>query len=278
MPWFRGDCHIHSILSHGGELTPAQLTVAAHAAGLDFLAVTEHNTPMAYADWAAEDIMVIPGMEVTTPRGHWLEIGSGGLRVAAHPYAPYPSGRFEYPLAEFDAVEVWNGPWQGDQPWNADNEAALAEWAAGLQNGRRQPAIGNSDTHLAGQTGVAQTIVRASELSPAAIAAGLRAGHSWLAESAGVQLSLTASAGGRRVGIGDRLVTDGEPATIGLEVDGVPSGGVSLHTDQGIEHRAALPECGSAVFAWLTAAAFVRVEVRHPGGRMAALTNPVFLN
>jgi hypothetical protein len=27
-------------------------------------------------------------------------------------------------------VEVWNGRWTSDRPWNADNEAAVAEWAA----------------------------------------------------------------------------------------------------------------------------------------------------
>ena len=42
--WYRGDCHVHSVRSHGGELTPGQLAAAARASGLDFIAVTEHNT------------------------------------------------------------------------------------------------------------------------------------------------------------------------------------------------------------------------------------------
>ena len=41
--WYRGDCHVHSVCSNGGELTPAQLVAGARAAGLDFLATTEHN-------------------------------------------------------------------------------------------------------------------------------------------------------------------------------------------------------------------------------------------
>lgn len=41
--WYRGDCHIHSVHSDG-ELTPQQLAVGARAAGLDFIATTDHNT------------------------------------------------------------------------------------------------------------------------------------------------------------------------------------------------------------------------------------------
>ncbi len=41
---------------------------------------------------------------------------SGGLCVAAHPHAPYPSGLLGYPLEQFDAVEVWNGLWALTSP------------------------------------------------------------------------------------------------------------------------------------------------------------------
>ncbi|MFY1698577.1 PHP-associated domain-containing protein [Solwaraspora sp. WMMA2101] len=164
--WYRGNCHLHSVRSTGGELTPAQLTAAARAAGLDFVAVTEHNTTDGYADWVDH---------------------AGGLCVVAHPYAPYPSGTFEYPYQGFDAVEVWNGQWASDLPWNADNEAALADWtaslAADLHRGGWRPAIGNSDTHLAGQIGIPHTVVRAGERTVEALLAGIAAGHSWIAGS-----------------------------------------------------------------------------------------------
>lgn len=90
----------------------------------------------------------------------------GGLCVAAHPYAPYQSGTFMYPYQGFDLVEVWNGPWTSDVPWQADNEAALAWWGRGLTAGvghkRRRPVIGNSDTHLEGQIGIPHTVVLAA--------------------------------------------------------------------------------------------------------------------
>lgn len=73
--WYRGDCHVHSTYSDG-ELTPPQLAAAARAAGLDFLATTDHNTVDTHDAWSSEDgadLLVILGEEVTTRAGHWLE-------------------------------------------------------------------------------------------------------------------------------------------------------------------------------------------------------------
>ncbi len=311
--WYRGDCHVHSVHSDG-KLTPEQLAAGARAAGLDFIATTEHNTADAHGAWrahAGDDLLVILGEEVTTQTGHWLALGIqpgqvvdwryrvrddmvdrhvdqvhqvGGLCVAAHPHAPYPSGVFMYPYRGFDVVEVWNGQWTSDLPWNADNEAALAEWgrslAADIQGERWRPALGNSDTHLEDQIGIPQTVVLAEELSTGAVLDGIRAGRSWIAESAAVELSLRAAAGDRSAGIGERLETRGEPTVILAEVRGVPSGAVSFHTDRGAVHRASLPSCGAGAVEWRTSAEesqFVRTEVRHREGRMAALSNPILL-
>jgi NADPH2:quinone reductase len=63
-------------------------------------------------------------------------------------------------------------------------------------------------------------------------------------------------------------------------VRGVRSGAVSFHTDRGTVHRASLPSSGSGTLEWRTSAEesqFVRVEVRHTGGSMAALSNPILL-
>jgi hypothetical protein len=310
--WYRADCHVHSVLSHGGELTTAQLAAGARAVGLDVIATTEHNTSEAHSRWgfhAGDDLLVILGQEVVTETGHWLALGIqpgqvvewryrdevidrhraqvhdvGGLCVAAHPHAPYKSGYFMYPYQGFDAVEVWNGLWTSDRPWNADNEAALAEWgrslAAEIHRGRWRPAVGNSDTHLAGQIGTPHTVVLAEELSTDAVLAGIRTGRSWIAESSAIELSLAVSAGGHGVGIGQRLETGDEPALVRVDVRGVSTGTVSFHTDRGEVHRESLRGGGSGAVEWHTSAAesaFVRVEVRHAGGHMAALSNPIIL-
>ncbi|UQU68581.1 CehA/McbA family metallohydrolase [Couchioplanes caeruleus] len=310
MRWYRGDCHLHSQRSHGGELTPAEVVAAAREAGLDFVAVTEHNTTETYPAWSAlagDDLLVIAGQEATTTTGHWLALGlppghvvdwrygvrddrigeqvrgvheHGGVCVVAHPHAPYPSGTFMFPLNGFDVIEVWNGLWTSALPWNADNEAAVAEWgrslAAGVHAGDWRPAVGNSDTHLRGQVAVPHTVVLAEELSVEAVLAGIRAGRSWVAGSPGIQLSFTVTAGDRTGDIGATVRTDGRAALARVAVEGVPAGTVRFLTDRGRVHQAELP--GGA--GWETTAeesAYVRVEVRHPNGHMAALTNPIIL-
>lgn len=289
--------------------------LGARRAGLDFIATTEHNSAAAHGAWGAlarEDFLIVIGEEVTTKSGHWLALGIrpgqlvdwnyrvsdglidrcldqvhavGGVCVAAHPHAPYPSGEFLYSYQAFDAVEVWNGLWRSDRPWNADNEAALAEWgrslAAGIRAGTSRPAIGSSDTHLDGQIGIPHTVVLAEELSSQGILAGIRAGRSWIAESAAVELSFTAASADHLAGVGECLATSSQPAGIRVRVTGVPSGVVSFHTDRGQVHCASLPGHGAGVAQWQTTSkdsAFVRVEVRHPQGDVAALTNPIILS
>ncbi|MGW5019438.1 CehA/McbA family metallohydrolase [Streptomyces cacaoi] len=311
--WYRGDCHVHSVHSDG-ELTPDELAVRGRAAGLDFMATTEHNAAAGSGVWghlADDDFLILLGEEVTTRTGHWLALGippgevidwhhevrdgsidqrvervhrAGGLCVVAHPHAPYPSGDFMFPFRGFDAVEVWNGLWASDRPWNADNEAALAEWgrslAADIRTGSWRPAMGNSDTHLEGQIGIPHTVVFAQELSTGAVLAGIRAGRSWIAESGDVDVSFTAHAGGRVAGVGEQLTTGGGQVEVRAAVRGVPAGTVSFHTEGGKVHRASLPGDGAGVVQWDTTAEesmFVRAEIRRPGGHVAALTNPITL-
>jgi hypothetical protein len=295
-------------------MTAEQLATGAREAGLDFIATTEHNTSDGHGLWgphASDELLVIVGQEVTTQTGHWLALGidpgqvvdwrygvrdgvidqyldqvhqAGGLCVAAHPHAPYPTGVFMYPYDRFEVVEVWNGLWTSDLPWNADNEAALSEWgrslAADIHGGRWRPAMGNSDTHLEEQIGIPHTVVLAEELSADAVLAGIRAGRSWIADSIAIEMSFKVSAGDRSAGIGERLKTCDEPAVVRTDVRGVPSGTVSFHSDRGEVHRESLPSNGSGAVEWRTSAqesAFVRVEVRHRGGHMAALSNPIIL-
>jgi len=309
--WFRGDCHVHTARSNNADLTVADVVNAARLARLDFIAITEHNSVDGHADCAphTSELAVILGQEVTTRTGHWLALGlnpgelidwqygardgrleveldrvrvAGGLCVAAHPHAPYVGGQLGYPFELFDAVEVWNGQWTSDLPWQADNETALAEWgrglAGGIATGRWLPAVGNSDAHLQGQLGTPQTVVFADALTPAAVLAGLRAGRSWIAASRDVDVTFTATADGRVAGIGEVLQAD--EVVVAVSVRGVPSGRVSFHTEQGRVHSATLPSDGTGEVIWeacASEAGFVRVVVRHRDGSMAALTNPVRL-
>lgn len=303
MPWYRGDLHVHTARSRSADLTPAQVVHEARAAQLDFIATTEHDTVDGHADWApyADRLLVIPGQEVVTRTGHWLAIGSGrhvasqygirdgavdrelarvrddgGICVAAHPHAPYPSGQLAYPLELFDAVEVWNGRWTSDVPWQADNHAALAEWsrvlAAGVAAGQWRPAVGNSDAHLTGQLGTPQTVVRAATCTAADLVAGIRRGHCWIAASAEVSLQFTVSAGRTVAEPGDVLVTGGEAVALSVAVRGVPAGVIRVHTERGVVAERMADELTATV----SDTGFVWVSVRT-AEMMAAVANPVVL-
>jgi hypothetical protein len=320
--WYRGDCHLHTVHSDGGR-TLEQLAALARSAGLDFINSSDHNTSSAHAQlgrYAGDDLLILTGEEVTTRNGHYLAIGldggewidwryrarddafsrfarqirrANGIVVPAHPYGASLASQWKFGYDDVDAVEVWNGT------WTPDDEASLLTWdnlltgAVRRGDGRWIPAMGNSDAHRDPDVvGLPQTVVLADGLDRRSLQAGIRAGRSWIAESAAVQLAFSASGPrGEHAGIGERLsVAPDAPVTVRLEVSGVPAGTslVRLLTDEGQTLAAALPTSG--VVEWTTTsslAAYVRAEVRHapiagmpPGfpGPAAAITNPIWLD
>ncbi|WP_300640786.1 CehA/McbA family metallohydrolase [Nocardioides sp.] len=318
--WYRGDCHLHTVHSDGRH-TQASLAALAREAGLDFIGSTEHNTSSAQLTWgrhAPDDLLVVNGEEVTTRAGHWLALGLpagtwidwryrpeddalatftervrgvGGLAVTAHPFAPGPGSTwgFDPTYAAMDLVEIWNGP------WTLDDQVAVEAWHAMLVAGTYVPVMGSSDSHTEGQVvGLPQTVVRAGTLSTPAVVQGLRGGHSWIAESSAVDLSLTASLGDRTATCGEAL---GASATdlvdVRLTVAGAPGCLAQLRGPVGVVGGAVTDDEGGAEVAVrvpAVLASFVRAEVRRldgapvldplagvPGLAMVALTNPVFL-
>ncbi|CAL9485478.1 CehA/McbA family metallohydrolase [Streptomyces sp. enrichment culture] len=316
--WYRGDCHLHSWYSDGRR-TPAEIGELARAAGLDFINSSEHNTHSAHAHWAdvaGDDLLVLLGEEVTTRNGHVVALGTdpgtfvdwryrardnrfgrfarqirraGGLVVPAHPHATCVGCNWKFGFGEADAIEVWNGP------YTPDDEVALADWdsmlVASVRDGRAWiPAMGSSDAHRSPDAvGSPQTVVLADDLTRRAIQEGIRAGRSYVAESARVTLTFRATGGrGEHAGIGERLAVGRDtPVTVRLEVTGAPRCTVRFVTDQGVLHTSApLPVTGSGTVEWRTTpsyAAYVRAELRHEAaagplpGPLAAFTNPVFL-
>jgi hypothetical protein len=313
--WYRGDLHLHTVHSDGRR-TPAELAAAARAAGLDFVASTEHNTSSANLGWgrhAGPDLLVLGGQEVTTRDGHWLAIGlgpgavvdwrhraadgglgqalaglhdRGGLAVAAHPFCPFPGCGWGFGYQGLDAVEVWNGP------WTPDDEAALGAWdrmlAAGPAAGRFLPAVGGSDAHSGDdRVGLPHNVVLADGLDWRSILGGLAGGRCWVAGSAAVGLRLEATAEGRSAGLGERLaVPAGRRVAVRLEVRGAPGCLARLCRPDGPVLEAGLGAGDTGTVEWTAIAgpgAWVRAEVRRPPaaggsrGAMVALTNPVLL-
>jgi predicted metal-dependent phosphoesterase TrpH len=237
--WYRGDLHTHTWHSDGtGSL--ADLAAAACAQGLDFLGVTEHNTishlPL-LRDHTAPDLLFIPGVEVSTYRGHanvwpieWPDEGfvefrcatdgqmarvreavraRGSLFSVNHPKDDGPPWKYG-DLFEPDCIEVWGAP------WFISNYQSLAVWNAQLRQGKRITAVGGSDKHqgpFTGELGWYEvgnpcTHVLAESLSTPDIVAGIRAGHVFISEGpAGPRLELTAedTRTGQRAGMGDEF-------------------------------------------------------------------------
>jgi hypothetical protein len=311
--WYRGDLHLHTVHSDGRHQL-GELAGTARDAELDFLVSTDHNTISANRAWGAcrtDGLLVIAGEEVTTRHGHWLAIGlppgewidwryaprdgvfagyaaqaraGGGIVVAAHPAVPLPGSAWEFGYRDVDAVEVWNGR------WNVDDEIALKIWHRLLRQCRRIAAVGGSDSHGANQrVGLPQTVVHAAELSTPAVVDGLRRGRSYIAESSGVAVELTASCpvgdDTLSAGIGQTLVAPPATAiTVRAAVSGAPGTSLTLITAAGRAARATVDDSGTGRLQWTGSGAearFARAEVRRPSrGRlscMVALTNPVWL-
>jgi hypothetical protein len=162
--WLAGDFHAHTLHSDGA-LSVAQLAALAASRGLDFLAVTDHNTTSHHGERGATGehygIRLLPGQEVTTDRGHANAFGDigfvdfrapaavwqrtvadrGGVLSVNHPLAGDCSWQLE--LAEPTRVaELWHSSWLL-RSWGGP----LAWWRAW---GSATVPIGGSDFHRAG--------------------------------------------------------------------------------------------------------------------------------
>ena len=81
--WYTGDLHVHGEQEPGNSTMSDTFAAAfgPSGAGLDFLTLVDHNNNIAHDDMRAQadaypDNLVIPGVEVTTYRGHWNNEGS----------------------------------------------------------------------------------------------------------------------------------------------------------------------------------------------------------
>src|SRR5580704_5004662 len=192
--WLAGDLHAHTVHSDGGATVP-ELARLAVERGLDFLAVTDHNTISHHVELAPAaaryGITLLPGQEVTTDAGHanvlgdvgWVDFRDtpddwlaharqrGGIMSVNHPIAGHVSWlhamRGRPPL-----VEVGHWSWL-DQHWTTP----LAWWLAW------DPAaipVGGSDWHRPGSDaplGSPTTWVECEGTGPDAVLDGLRAGR-----------------------------------------------------------------------------------------------------
>lgn len=166
----RADPHCHTLASDG-MVTAGELVAAGIAAGLDLIAITDHDT-MAEAWGSHEGITVVRGEEITTKwpaqthiLGWFLEKpvrggmsiedtvaaihDQGGLAVIPHPFMPTYFGSIQPSMLrrliekhQVDAVEIMS-----TVPMGARRRRELDEFYA-ANHERLGAAVGGSDCHF----------------------------------------------------------------------------------------------------------------------------------
>lgn len=133
------------------------------------MAITDHNTTAgAFRHVHRGDFLVIPGIEISTERGHLLGLGiqeevtsrraveaveeihdAGGIAVVPHPGRTFSGTMKHFDDLAVEAIEVCNG-----RSFPGQNSKARAMAI------RREAAMtGGSDGHFAGEMGSAYTVV-----------------------------------------------------------------------------------------------------------------------
>ena len=195
MTWWAGDFHAHSTHSDG-EQSLSELAALAAGNGLDFLAVTEHNTvshvPHLPRVGARHDLTVLPGQEVTTATGHanalgdigWVDFrrhpdhwlaqveADGGILSINHPLQEHYAWQHRMRRLP-SALELWHISWflepTATAPWTL-----LSRWP------RETILLGGSDYHHPRhgyQPGTPVTWVAAEDRCAEAIMHAVRAGR-----------------------------------------------------------------------------------------------------
>lgn len=247
--WLAGDLHAHTLHSDGA-LTVDELARCAAAEGLDFLAVTDHNTvshhPHLAAAGSRQGIALLPGQEVTTDLGHanvfgdtgWIDFrrpadawltqaeNGGGLLSVNHPLADDCAWELPFTARRPRHAEVWH------HTWTDRRHGAPLAWARAW--GEQTVPLGGSDFHRPDEgrpLGAPTTWVLCEPgrgRGPDAVLAGLAAGHTAVSAAPDAPVLLR---------YGDELLALDADGTVLVRPDGsravVRGGSVRLPAGQG---------------------------------------------
>jgi len=138
------------------------------------MAITDHNTTKgAFIKDTVPDFIIIPGIEISTDRGHLLGIGiqdqissknvreaidkihdSGGVTAIPHPGRLFSGAIHQYDDLNINAIEAING-----RSFPAQNKKA-----AFIANELDLATIGGSDAHFLWEAGSAFTLAEAQTI------------------------------------------------------------------------------------------------------------------
>ena len=187
-----------------GSLTPPDLRDEAVRAGLDVIAITNHNQTVTgrFAQWiggGTDGPILISGEEVTHPDYHMMAVGitrairadrpaietvdaihaQGGVAIAAHP-TPSFRGYDDGALARVDGTEVAHP---------AGDAEERREFIAAFERARRLNThvspIGSSDIHVTPALGSCRTFLFVRERSIAGVLESIRAGRTVASDESG---------------------------------------------------------------------------------------------
>jgi hypothetical protein len=171
------DLHIHTNYSFDASINPKTIVDQLYAhPTIKAIAITDHNTVEGYYKVrelasAYQDILIIPGVEVSTIDGDLIVLGVAelpprpwtvqsvidfarekeALTIAAHPYREYGLGDLTKNY-DVDAIEILNGA-------SASHINKLAE---NLAKAMGLPGVAGSDAHHVNELWTVYTEVQAS--------------------------------------------------------------------------------------------------------------------
>lgn len=173
----RADLHVHTTYSYDSTVQPKTVVeqLVAHSL-IKVAAIADHDTAKGCGITrklasAYPDILIIPGVEIGTPQGDIIVLGTeempskpwtiegvvdfardrGCISIVAHPYREYGLGDMAMKY-KFDAVEVLNGV-------SSPSANKLAQDLAKLMD---VPGVAGSDAHKPSELCTVYTEVQAS--------------------------------------------------------------------------------------------------------------------
>lgn len=173
----RADLHIHTKYSSDASINPKTIVDQLYAhPSIKAAAITDHNTVEGYYKArelasAYEDILIIPGVEISTAEGDLILLGVAelpprpwtvknvinfakerkSLVIAAHPYRAYGLGNSTKNY-DVDAIEILNGT---SPPY-------INKLAENLAKTMGLPGVAGSDAHMAEELWTVYTEIQAS--------------------------------------------------------------------------------------------------------------------
>jgi len=290
----RGDLHSHTKYSWDGKFTIEEVANYSKQSGYDFIALTDHNTTTQNQDpYKDNELIILPGMELTRPIGHANIIGipdpkkdftlilpkafikyfdevkkQGAMVQLNHPFSPGYPWKIKFDDLGFDTVELWNGGW-------TDEEAQSMQWWQGqLQAGKKVVVTAGSDSHTNGAGRFPFNNVYSVSRDAKGILDAIKSGH--------LYLSISPKGPDIEIKSGSAIMGDTVPykkeQLINITVSNLNSGDeIYIVTDKGIEFKEGASDSTFAKDLTMAKRMFYRVEV-HREDKVVSLSNPLYIS